>query len=326
MLTRFGLAGRVGLGRAVPVSAAPALASAGRASAWVATPAVRRRELWTGVQTWTLRGGLTSLTSAAACRNTGGMIRGWAAQRAAAIRPVVLRKRGFAGGGTVNPNGAFYERHPVIIAVCVATIKTAAADIIVQTQIEGCESVDWRRVGLFTAFGACYFGAFQYFLYVKCFSWWFDAVRLAKMNMKQIFAAGGATRNNFLKQLGFDLFVINHFFFTMYYGFKISITDPEISIFEGGTPADWASAAWKKYAKNNFAGGPGQPGFLEDWIGFWKVWIIGDIIVFGMVPLWARLPVNNTISFIYVLVLSFMRGAPDEEELAKAKAAEKRSA
>jgi hypothetical protein len=33
-----------------------------------------------------------------------------------------------------------------------------------------------------------------------------------------------------------------------------------------------------------------------------------------MVPMWARLPVNNTISFIYVLVLSFMRGAPEEEE------------
>ena len=112
----------------------------------------------------------------------------------------------------------------------------------------------------------------------------------------------------------------------MYYGFKISITDPEISIFEGGTPADWAAAAWNKYVKNNFSGGPGSPGFLEDWIGFWKVWILGDIVVFGMVPLWARLPVNNTISFIYVLVLSFMRGAPDEEELAKAKATEQRSA
>ena len=45
-----------------------------------------------------------------------------------------------------------------------------------------------------------------------------------------------------------------------------------------------------------------------------------------MVPLCARLPVNNTISYIYVLVLSFMRGAPDEEELAKAKAVEQRSA
>ena len=65
------------------------------------------------------------------------------------------------------------------------------------------------------------------------------------MSMAAIFAEGGAGRANFLKQIGFDLFVINHFFFTMYYGFKISITDPEVSIFEGGTPDQWAMAAWK---------------------------------------------------------------------------------
>ena len=32
-----------------------------------------------------------------------------------------------------------------------------------------------------------------------------------------------------------------------------------------------------------------------------------------MVPLWARLPVNNSISFIYVCLLSFMRGGEDED-------------
>jgi hypothetical protein len=323
MLARCGVLRRPVLCRtaapATMVVVGPARGSTQCASG--AAPALRRRELWTGIHTWTVRGGLRDLTSVAGCRAAGSSFRGWASQRAAAVRPVTLRKRGFAGGGTANPNGAFYERHPVMVAVFVATIKTAAADIIVQTQIEKKDAVDWRRVGLFTAFGACYFGAFQYFLYVKCFSWWFDAVRLSKMSMAAIFAEGGAGRANFLKQIGFDLFVINHFFFTMYYGFKISITDPEVSIFEGGTPDQWAMAAWKKYAKNNFASGPGGPGFLEDWIGFWKVWIIGDIIVFGMVPLWARLPVNNTISFIYVLVLSFMRGAPDEDELAKSAAA-----
>ena len=115
-----------------------------------------------------------------------------------------------------------------MIAVLVATVKTAAADIIVQTQIEK-KDIDWRRVGLFTAFGACYFGAFQYFLYVKCFSRWFDAVRLSKMSIPAIFAEGGAARANFLKQIGFDLFVINHFFFILYYGFKISITDSQVT-------------------------------------------------------------------------------------------------
>ena len=33
----------------------------------------------------------------------------------------------------------------------------------------------------------------------------------------------------------------------------------------------------------------------------------------GMVPLWTRLPVNNSISFIYVCLLSFMRGGEDED-------------
>ena len=122
-----------------------------------------------------------------------------------------------------------------MIACAVATVKTATADILVQTQLEKREKVDWKRVGLFTAFGCVYFGGFQYFLYVKCFSWWFDAARLSKMSLRAIFAAGGATRNNWLKQIGFDLFVINHFFFTVYYGFKISITDPELGM-GGGSP------------------------------------------------------------------------------------------
>ena len=204
----------------------------------------------------------------------------------------------------------------MLIATAVATVKTAVADIFVQTQLERRESIDWKRVGLFTVFGAAYFGGFQYFLYVKCFSWWFDAARLSKMSLGAIFAAGGATRNNWLKQIGFDLFLINHFFFTVYYAFKISITDPQLGM-GGGTPAQIGEAAWSKYIKNNFNFNTGYLGGLipnlEDWIGFWKVWIIGDIIVFGMVPMWARLPVNNSISFIYVLVLSFMRGAPEED-------------
>ena len=111
---------------------------------------------------------------------------------AARLRPVTMKVRGFAGGGAANPNGAWYERHPVMVAIMVATIKTGAADFLVQTQVEKCglDNVDWRRVGLFTLFGAAYFGGFQYFLYVKCFSWWFDAVRISKLSLRQVFAAG----------------------------------------------------------------------------------------------------------------------------------------
>jgi hypothetical protein len=195
---------------------------------------------------------------------------------------------------------AWYVRHPLALAVGVATAKTAAADILIQTQVEKCEKLDVRRVALFTAFGSCYFGAFQYFLYVKCFSRWFDAARLSKMSLGEIFKAGGATRNNWLKQMGFDLLLHGHFFFPLYYAFKISITG-EPSLLEGRPVSEIGSAAIEKYKHN----------MVDDWIAFWKIWIPGDIIVFGLVPMWARLPVNNSISFLYVLVLSFMRGAPD---------------
>lgn len=56
-----------------------------------------------------------------------------------------------------------------------ATLKTAAADIVTQRYLEGSDSIDMRRVGVFTVFGFWYLGCFQYFLYVRCFSRWFPA-------------------------------------------------------------------------------------------------------------------------------------------------------
>eukprot|EP00617_Octactis_speculum_P009603 CAMPEP_0185797212 /NCGR_PEP_ID=MMETSP1174-20130828/161497_1 /TAXON_ID=35687 /ORGANISM="Dictyocha speculum, Strain CCMP1381" /LENGTH=89 /DNA_ID=CAMNT_0028492633 /DNA_START=586 /DNA_END=855 /DNA_ORIENTATION=- len=52
----------------------------------------------------------------------------------------------------------------------------------------------------------------------------------------------------------------------------------------------------------------------EDWIAFWKIWIVGDMVVYGLMPMWARLPANHGFSFIYVCILSFMRGGEDEDK------------
>ena len=52
---------------------------------------------------------------------------------------------------------------------------------------------------------------------------------------------------------------------------------------------------------------------VEDWISMWKIWIPGDAFVFAL-PLYARLPANHVISFIYVCILSAMRGAEDDDE------------
>jgi hypothetical protein len=249
---------------------------------------------------------------------------------AASVRAPAAAATAAATAATATATEAWYVRYPLTLAIGVATVKTAAADILVQKQAEQREHLDVRRLALFTAFGACYFGAFQYFLYVRCFSWWFDAARLSKMSLRAIMAEGGATRANWFKQMGFDLFLHGHLFFprtpptatlnrhvprgpalsrswlescgAVYYTFKLSITGTP-SLMEGRPLPEIATAAFAKYRENA----------RDDWIAFWQVWVPGDIIVFGLVPMWARLPVNNAISFLYVLVLSFMRGAPDEE-------------
>ena len=39
---------------------------------------------------------------------------------------------------------------------------------------------------------------------------------------------------------------------------------------------------------------------------------LADMVVYGLMPMWARLPANHFFSFLYVVVLSFMRGGDKE--------------
>ena len=82
------------------------------------------------------------------------------------------------------------------------------------------------------------------------------------------------------------------------------------SIFDGASPDALASTALGRYWHNNFdAANPA--GLLTDWLAFWKIWIVGDLVVYGLCPMWARLPMNHVFSFAYICVLSFMRGASE---------------
>ena len=50
--------------------------------------------------------------------------------------------------------------------------KTCVADLLVQTQYEQREHIDWRRNFVFSSFGLLYLGAFQYVQY----SMWFPVM------------------------------------------------------------------------------------------------------------------------------------------------------
>ena len=56
---------------------------------------------------------------------------------------------------------ASWKKYPFLLGSGVTGLKTCVADILVQTQWEGRESIDWRRNFVFSSFGLCYLGAFQ---------------------------------------------------------------------------------------------------------------------------------------------------------------------
>lgn len=200
-------------------------------------------------------------------------------------------------------------RYPLAFGTAVATAKTALADVFTQKVLEKREHLDFRRVGVFTAFGFFYLGLFQYKLYVTLFSKWFSGT--ARFANQPLAAKLKDTKGqlDLLKQIAFDNFVHIQWFFPIYYIIKQSVIDQNNNIFN--TPASQVvSSALGKYSKN----------FLDDWMAFWKIWIIGDAFVMGLCPLWMRLPANHAISFVYVIVLSFMRGANDQEPAEKTQA------
>lgn len=189
------------------------------------------------------------------------------------------------------------RRHPFAFGVFVATAKTGAADVLVQLTIEEKKEVDWKRVVLFTAFGFAYLGVFQYGLYVTAFKRWFPNMqRFSELPFaKKLRDKAGLI--DLAKQVGFDLLLHGPFlFFPVYYIMKEAIQGKQ-NMFN--TPmAEVSVNALNKYKKNA----------VEDLLAFWKIWVPGDLLVMSL-PLWLRLPVNHGISFVYVCVLSFMRGA-----------------
>lgn len=199
---------------------------------------------------------------------------------------------------------AWAKAHPFAFGVGIATTKTAAADLLVQKQLERREKVDWRRVGLFTCFGFAYLGVFQYGLYVTAFKRMFPGMeKFAAQPFREKF------RNRegqilLLKQVGFDCFIHPIWFFPIYYVMKETVQGDTSKPFNVN-----ATIALNKYKTNAW----------DDWKAFWKIWIVGDCVVMSL-PLWARLPANHGISFVYVCVLSFMRGAPIEAEAEEDKA------
>ena len=172
---------------------------------------------------------------------------------------------------------AVAERHPVATAVTVTATKAGVADLMVQFVVEGRETVDTRRTLLFTSFGGSYQGLWQYFMYNKLYEgiW-----------------PGRGWKNTIAKIAASNIISDPVFFFPTFYTFREICNTGEVSTrsFTDGVT---------KYSHN----------YWNDWLNSWAIWIPGYTVTYAVVPPHLRMPWIASVSFGYVCLLSFTRGA-----------------
>jgi len=186
----------------------------------------------------------------------------------------------------------FAQQYPFANNVAIATVKTAAADLLAQTVIAGTplDAVDWQRSLLFCLFGAVYLGGFQYFYQVGVFKRMFDVDSFTSQPWEDKLKDGPGLRA-LGAQTALDLTVLTLVYLPTFYIFKAAV-------FEGSLdPAAWASSGLAKYGAN----------FQKDEFDLIRVWLPADLVCFS-VPLYLRLPVRHVVSFVWTAYLSFARG------------------
>lgn len=194
----------------------------------------------------------------------------------------------------------FPKTNPFAFQLMIATCKTSAADIVVQTVTEKKKfnEIDWKRNGIFVVFGFAYLGGFQYYIMVNKYSQWFPTFsRFAKLPLKdKIKDTAGMLDAG--KMVLFDVLVhLPFMYFPTYYTVKE---------FVGGktwNPSDWVIDGLTKYKKN----------FTDDFVALLKLWGPADCIQF-VLPLHIRMPFRHLVSFFWTMYVSYTRGSIEEEK------------
>ena len=186
----------------------------------------------------------------------------------------------------------FAKDNPFWNSIAIASVKTAAADLLAQTVIGGTAlgDVDLQRSLLFFLFGGMYSGAFQYIYQVQIFKQLFDVDKFTQQTWGEKLRDVPGLKS-LAGQTALDLLVLTAMYLPAFYIFKASV-------FEGSLdPSVWFSVGWDNYLTN----------FSKDEFDAMRVWFPADLVCFS-VALYLRLPVRHIVSFVWTAYLSFARG------------------
>jgi len=191
-----------------------------------------------------------------------------------------------------NPYVRFAKEYPFMNNFIIATLKTCAADLLAQTVIAHTPlfELDLQRSLLFCTFGGLYSGAFQYLYQVQVFKKLFDVEKFTSQSWSEKLRDTPGVKA-LAAQTSLDLTILTLVYLPAFYIFKASV-------FSGSSdPSEWFSTGVDTYATN----------FGKDEADLLKVWLPADLICFS-VPLYLRMPVRQSVSFLWTVYLSFARG------------------
>jgi len=195
----------------------------------------------------------------------------------------------------------FPERKPRTFNVALATAKTWLADAVVQLGSRGggggAWSFDWNRSAAFAAFGFFYVGCLGWFFYVSVFTvvcphaiTFANAPFDAKLH-------DGPGQVDLFKQVLLDNFIVDTLiYFPVFYVIK------EMIYFNCCGLSAVASGL-SKYRKN----------FREDNLAGWAIWIPTDFLIYAA-PMYLRMPLDHGVSFLWTMLLSYMRGRSEKPQ------------
>ena len=195
---------------------------------------------------------------------------------------------------------ALPREQPLLFGSALTCVKTLSSDVFVQRVAlnRSWDEVDLRRIGVFAVFGALYLGGFQGLLYLHLYP------RLLPLASK--FAAAplaaklrdGPGLASVIGQVALDqglhwpLCALPCFYMIKGIGARVPLRDT------------WAAL---------------RANWVSDVLVCWSIWVPGELINFGLMPMHWQLPFAALVSFVYTAVISYQRGERYDTSQAKSK-------
>jgi hypothetical protein len=184
---------------------------------------------------------------------------------------------------------AAFKKHPLLLGSLFAGFKGLLADLFAQMVLENkkFDDVNWHRNKLFGFVGVLYTGFVVYAIYVKIYPKLFRRIEQWPKFRKAAFMS-------FVDQFIHNMVI----YFPFFYAFKAGV-------YQGFSKETCTNAVHTYLYENMY----------DDMISSLSVWGPANIITFAMIPPHLKTPWLSVVSFVWIVVLSTIRGEQDKHEI-----------